>query len=124
MKRNVYFSAAAAALLLMFMVLTGAIVRIQGHNAEKESEARYIQLEREYVGRMREMLDAAGFRNSGVMLTRTVYEDNTKEYCVAIHHSRFDSLSAEEKEALVEELRSMGFEEKNCSFVYSLTGNA
>ncbi len=124
MKRNAAFFTAVAALLLTGIVLIGAVIRIQEHGEEKEREARYLQLEQEYLDRMREVLKEEGFADSGVMLTRTVYEDERREYCIAIHHGRFGGLSEQEKEALVRELENVSFEEEDCSFIYSLTGNA
>lgn len=124
MRRNAVFITAVLILLLISAVCIAGTLRLQSGGAKRAAEARYVQLEREYVREMKAILNKEGFVNSGVMLTRTIYEDNSREYHIAIHHGRFDSLSAGEKEALVEELKSAVFEDEDCSFIYSLTGNA
>lgn len=124
MRKNAGFIAAVLVLLMVSTVCIAATVRLQNGSARRVEEIRYVQLEKKYVREMREILNTEGFVNSGIMLTRTVYEDNSREYHIAIHHGRFDSLSTGEKEALVEELKGAVFEEEDCSFIYSLTGNA
>lgn len=123
MRENAGFITAVTVLLLVSAVLIAATAQTVGGKKGGE-EAYYVQLEREYVQEMQDILNSSGFANSGVMLTKTIYEDNSREYHIAIHHGRFDSLSAGEKEALVEELKGIVFEEEGCSFIYSLTGNA
>lgn len=123
MKKNIAFTAAVMGLILISMVLMAATAGLLNEGDRREEEAYYVQLEQEYVRQMCEVLNTAGFQNSGVMLTRTIYEDNSREYHIAIHHGRFDSLSAGEKEALVEELKAFVFEKEGCNFIYSLTGN-
>lgn len=124
MRKNAGFIAAVLGLLLISTVLTAATAGLLKDGGKRAEDAYYIQLEQEYVREMREVLNTAGFQNSGVMLTKTIYEDNSREYHIAIHHGRFDSLSAGEKEALMEELKGIVFEKEDCSFIYSLTGNA
>lgn len=124
MMKRAGFLMTAGILLLTITVLIAAIARLQSNGRKRTEEAYYVELEREYVKEMKELLNTAGFQNSGVMLTRTVYEDSRREYRIVIHNGRFDSLSAAEKEDLVRELKSIGFMEADCSFVYSLTGNA
>lgn len=124
MRGNAVFITAVMVLLLISAVCIAGTAKLQNGGAKRTEEARYVQLEREYVREMQTILNTEGFINSGVMLTRTIYEDNSREYHIAIHHGRFDSLSTGEKEALVEELKSAVFEEEDCSFIYSLTGNA
>lgn len=124
MMKRIGFWVTAGVLLLSITVLIAAIAGLQSDDGKRTAEAYYVELEREYVKDMKEFLNTAGFQNSGVMLTRTVYEDSRREYHIVIHNGRFDSLSTTEKEELVRELKSIGFMEADCSFIYSLTGNA
>lgn len=124
MRNNIGFVTTVFGLLFLSTVLitaTGGLLQNGGKRAEEDY---YVQLEREYVNKMQEVLNTAGYVNSGVMLTKIIYEDNSREYHIAIHHCLFDSLNAGEKEALMEELKGCVFEKENCSFIYSLTGNA
>lgn len=124
MKKNAGFTAVVLGLLLTSAVLTAATAELLKESDKRPEEAYYVQLEQEYVREMWTVLNTAGFQNSGIMLTKIIYEDNSREYHIAIHHSRFDSLSAGEMEALVEELKACNFKKEDCSFIYSLTGNA
>ncbi|MCH5275438.1 MAG: hypothetical protein J1E65_06330 [Lachnospiraceae bacterium] len=124
MMKKAGFLVSVVVLLLIITVLIAATARLQSNSSRKTEEAYYVQLERKYVKEMEKLLNTAGFQNSGIMLTRTVYEDNRREYHIVVHNGRFDSLSASEKEDLVRELKEIGFIEEDCSFIYSLTGNA
>lgn len=123
MKKTGGYVAATVLLVLISAFCVAGTVKSQGRE-EPLSEQYYLELEREYVKSMRAYLNEAGFADSGVMLTRTVYEDGSREYHITIHHSRFDRLTEAEKESLLQILREKAFEEPHCSFVHSLTGNA
>lgn len=109
--------------LVSAFCITGTVMS-QSTQAAAENEAYFLSLERAYVKEMRQYLQDAGFRNTGVMLTRTIDEDGVREYEATIHNSRFDRLTEEERAALVQELAGLAFEEEKCSFTYSLEGNA
>ncbi|MED9903994.1 MAG: hypothetical protein UFG06_07405 [Lachnospiraceae bacterium] len=111
-------------LVLITAFLAAGTVKSQSRDAVKENENYYLKLEREYVRIMREYLNEAGFENSGVMLTRTVWEDGSREYRITVHNSRFLNMTEEEKAALAGELEEKAFQEQNCSFIHSFTGNA
>ena len=87
----------------------------------KVKESYYQELEQVYVQEMREFLNGEGFENSGVMLTRIVYEDESREYQISIHNSRFNKLTEEEKALLIDNLKEKEFKNDNCSFVHSLS---
>lgn len=124
MKKEIGFLTVTVFLVLVTALSVAGVAKCQSSEDMKVSESYYQKLEQEYVRAMREYLDEAGFLNSGVMLTRTVYEDGSRECHISIHNGRFDSLTKEEKEALIRALSEKAFEEERCSFVYSLTGNA
>ncbi len=90
----------------------------KGHKIESEY---YYELEQTYVEEMKAVLVEEGFLNSGVMLLRTVNEDGSRQYRINIHNSRFERLSEEEREALINELRKKEFTDANCSFTHSLS---
>ena len=124
MKRISKFTYACCLLLLISFCCVAGVERTLGKEEERGREEYYRQLEREYVEQLREYLNEAGFLNSGIMLTRTVTENGSREYQVAIHNSGFDRLSEEEKQILLRELAAGVFVEENCSFQHLLTGNA
>lgn len=124
MRKNAGFITAVLILLTISVVCIVGTAGLLNDRTDRSEELHYVQMEQEYVREMQAILNTEGFVNSGVMLTKIIYEDNSREYHIAIHHGRFDSLSTGEKEALVEELKGAVFEEGDCSFIYSLTGNA
>ncbi|MGN1147831.1 MAG: hypothetical protein ACI4TB_05375, partial [Lachnospiraceae bacterium] len=124
MKKTGSFVAVTIFLVLLSAFFITGTVKSQSKEEMKLSEEYFHQLEKEYVKEMREYLNEAGFTDSGVMLTRTVFEDGSREYQVAIHNSRFDSLAEAERMNLIQELEKKVFKEENCSFAYYLTGNA
>lgn len=124
MKKTIGFTVVTIFLVLVTALSVAGVAKCQSSEDMKINESYYQELEQEYVKTMREYLDEAGFLNSGVMLTRTVCEDGSRECHISIHNGRFDSLTEEEKEALIRALSEKAFEEEHCSFVYSLTGNA
>lgn len=113
-------------ILTTFLVLVIAFSIVGTVNSKEDrnhkvEENYYKQLEEEYVQKIREYLSEEGYKNSGVMLTRTVYEDGLREYQISIHISRLNKMSEEEKDMLIEKLKEKAFDDDNCSFVHSLS---
>ncbi len=76
--------------------------------------------ERQMVEDVREYLRQRGYGNSGVMLTRVMDADGSREYTLSIHHSRITALGEEERERLAEELQEIAFTDQSCSFFIKL----
>lgn len=76
--------------------------------------------ERQMVEDVREYLRQWGYGNSGVMLTRVMDADGSREYTLSIHHSRITALGEEERERLAEELQEIAFTDQSCSFFIKL----
>lgn len=124
MKKTVGYVTVTILLVLIIFGLASKTVQSQNPYDMKEQEAYYRLLEKEYLAEVRTYLNSAGLNNCGVMLTRVVEADGNREYTITIHHSRLDKFSVEDKVAIMEELREFAFEGENCSFIYSLSGNA
>lgn len=60
----------------------------------------YKVIEQEYVDAVRDRLNANGFRNAGISLTKTLDADGKLEYEIAIHHRRIDKMSQYQREQL------------------------
>lgn len=88
--------------------------------SERELEYYYRERERQLVEGAREYLGEQGYENSGVMLTRVVDADGSREYTLSIHHSRIAGLSDEEREQLTEELQEITFVGQDCVFYINL----
>ncbi len=86
-------------------------------------DEKHIQvLEQEYVSEIREYLDAAGYRNSGVTLTKVVDTDGSRSYSVALHHKGLHKLELAEQEALFQEVKDLAFQVAGCNFQVTLLG--
>lgn len=82
----------------------------------QELENYYRERERQLVEDAREYLRQQGYENSGVMLTRVVDADGSRDYTLSIHHGRIIGLSEEGQEQLAEGLREIAFRDPNCVF--------
>lgn len=124
MKKRIGFAVSVCVLVLITVFSTAGVVHAREKDAVMEEEGYYQSLEKKYVKEIRECLSSAGYSNCGVMLTRTVFEDGSREYLILIHNGRFDRLAEEEKEVLLKSLAAKAFQEDRVRFVYSLKGNA
>ena len=92
--------------LLAFIIAfctTGTVMGME-KGSIKVDEKYYRQIEQEYVSRVRSYLNDSGYDNSGVTLTKVLYEDGSREYTLNIHHKRLEKLTSTERERLKEEL--------------------
>ncbi len=97
--------------------ITGT-VRSQSKPEPSELENYYRARERELVQNTRDYLNQAGFRNSGVTLTKVMEGDGSRNYTVTIHHDRIDRMDSASRESLKEELAALTFAAENCTFYH------
>lgn len=83
-------------------------------------EKHFQVLEQEYVSEIRTYLEAQGFKNSGVSLTRVVETDGSRSYEVVLHHKGIDKLTREEQAALLEAVEELAFHITGCNFQVNL----
>lgn len=88
-----------------------------------ELEGYYREQEKELVRQTRDFLDESGYVNSGVMLTRVVDSDGTREYTITVHHGKIDKLCEEDQIVLMSELKKFVFEDENSVFEYIFLTN-
>ncbi len=91
---------------------------IRSHAADtwQAREAYYEQLEREYVGRVRQFLEDRGYRSSGVTLSRIVESDGQRSYRVQVYHGSLNRQGEEIQAEVLGEIEDMGFFVPGCSF--------
>lgn len=82
----------------------------------QELEGYYHEKEQELVDEAKELLEAKGFANSGVMLTRVVDREGRREYTITVHHGKITRLCEEEQTVLMSELEKIVFEDENSVF--------
>ncbi len=100
-------------LLIMVIVFstTGTVMGMEKGKAGVD-EKFYRQVEREYVSRVRSYLNEGGFENSGVALTKVIYEDGRREYTLNVHHKRIERLDPEGKSRLSNDLEALKINEE------------
>lgn len=118
--KNIAFTTVTVLLILISAFFISGTVQSQASGRLHVDESFYQDLEKEYVKEVRAYLNEQGFENSGVTLTRVVDEQGKREYSLTLHHKYLDSLSAEEIDAIFEEIEDMAFQAEDCSFRVSL----
>ncbi len=118
------FWAATILLVLVAAFFVTATVRSRTALDRAELEGYYREKEEQLVREARKYLNAQGYQDSGVMLTRVVGADGSRVYTVTLHHSDFDRLEEEEREALVRELSGLEFADENAVFCHKFLDNA
>ena len=100
-------------------ILLTLTISIRSYSREKQERAEvegyYQSMEKQMVKDVRDYLEQKGFRNSGVMLTKTVNNEGDREYLLTVHHYKIDRMSHEEQELIKKEFNQFFFADKNCS---------
>lgn len=105
--------------LIMVMVLVFSIkVKCSTIADEKHTENTYMMMETQLRENVREYLERNGYVDSGIMLTKVIDTDGSREYTLTVHNKRIDNLLDEEKQEILSDLASYDFEDVNCSFVH------
>lgn len=107
-------------ILIIAFSIAGTVNSKEDKN-HKVEENYYQQLEDEYLQKIREFLSEEGYGNSGIMLTRIVYDDGFREYQVSIHIGRYRNMNEEEKDFLIKGIQERAFQDDKCSFRQSLS---
>lgn len=113
---RIMWGAAAIVLAMTAALCIAGSIKSQAADILRAREAYYEQLEREYIGQVRNYLAEQGYHNSGVTLSRIVDEEGQRSYRVLIHHSAMSRLEEEALTELLGQTEAMGFCAPDCSF--------
>lgn len=96
-------------LLLILITAFCTTGTVMGMEKDKLSvdETFFEEMEQDYVYRVRQYLDAEGYCNSGVTLTKVLFEDGSREYTLNVHHRRFGKLEQVKQDELKNMLADM-----------------
>ncbi len=108
------FGAVTVILVIVTAFCCAGTVMSREDLSREEQERYYLEREGQLVKDVREYLGQKGYEDSGVMLTRVVDMDGSREYTLSIHHHRITGLSGEEQEQLAGSLREMAFSDQCC----------
>lgn len=117
---GVLWGLAAIVLALAAAVCVAGGIRSQAADIQMAQEAYYQQLEREYIGRVRQFLEEQGYCSSGVTLNRVVDGDGQRSYKVLVHHGALERLEEEAQIQVLERIEGLGFQVPGCSFTARL----
>ena len=118
--KNITFIAATIVLILISAFFITKTVRGEADHERIATEKYYQVLEQEYVREIRAYLNAQGFENSGVTLTRVIDETGVREYQITLHHKYLEKLSMEERNEIFGAIKNMAFENAGCIFRINL----
>lgn len=110
------FAAVVLLLTLVAVYCSAGTVMSRTDLSVQEVEGFYREKEESLVDEVKDFLDGEGFLHSGVMLTRVVTADGSREYTMTVHHGKIDRLDEENRMLLMEELEKMVFEDGDCTF--------
>ena len=127
MKRRVQgtigFMAVTICLVLVTAFCVVQTVKSQCAADVGELEGYYQVKEKEMVRQTRAFLQEAGYKNSGVALTRVVDGEGKRQYTMTIHHGKIDKMYEKARESLKNELSAFAFSAENCSFSHTFLIN-
>ena len=102
MKRS-FVAVTVILIMVITFCATGTVMGME-KDAQSVDEKYYKQMEKEYVTHVRSYLQEAGYENSGVSLTKVIFEDGSRAYTLNVHHKRIESLSISEQQELQDAL--------------------
>ncbi len=113
---NLSFTTITIILVLATAYFCTATAMSRTNLSNRELEAYYQEKEQELVERTRTFLNQEGFANSGVMLTRVVDAEGSRQYTLTVHHGRIDKMAEEDRACLLAELEGIVFLDADCTF--------
>ncbi len=117
MKKQIGFGVFTFVLILISCFCMKSVVMGKDNARMQMQEQYYLELEEQYIETIREQLYEEGYGDCGIMLTRTIFEDGSREYRVTVHHRLIEKLGETEKSALEYALIKEAFTSKDVKFV-------
>ncbi len=93
-------------LVMVFALLVGS--KVYAQSVEEARREHREALESAYITAIREELQAEGFSNSGVNMTKVTNDEGEWEYTVTIYHGSFEWMDGNDRAELEEALTNMG----------------
>lgn len=90
--KDALFILATVILVILISLLFKGTVHSMPKSMQTDSmEKYYVSLEKEYVSNVKMRLADAGYPNAGVMLTKVVSADGSREYTLSINHKKLSA---------------------------------
>ena len=95
------------ALVLVALCLCFGMTVIAKNRMEREEKQRqYLSGKVRVTASVRDYLNAQGYTNSGISITRHELDDGSEEYLLTVHHGKIDKLDDHSRIVLVSNLSS------------------
>ena len=117
-RRNYSFWVMTMLLIIIILFCSTQTVLSQSRGISKEQRQYYADMEKEYLSNIESLLYKKGYLHSGINIRWVSDVEGLRDYTVMIHHSRIDSLDIHEKEALLNELKTVEFKDSGAIFSY------
>ena len=117
-RRNYSFWVMTMLLVIIILFCSTQTVLSQRSGMSKEQRQYYADMERAYLSDIESLLCQKGYLHSGINIRWVSDVEGLRDYTVMIHHSRIDSLDIHEKEALLNELKTVEFKDSGAIFSY------
>lgn len=124
MRRNIGFALLTMVLVLVTGCSLGGVAMCRPGGIVRVNEGYYTNLEEEYVREVKHLLQEAGLKDAGVMLTHVREADGTRIYTLNVHHRNYSLLKQQDRERLSSAVRACSFETEQCVFVQKYDGTA
>lgn len=90
--KDALFILATVILVILISLLFKGTVHSMPKSMQTDSmEKYYVSLEKEYVSNVKMRLADAGYSNAGVMLTKVISADGSREYTLSINHKKLSA---------------------------------
>ena len=93
---------------IILFSITGTVFSQSANKSKIEDKYRN-QMEEDYIQEVREFLEEKNMSNSGITMTKVIYENGQMEYEVTIHNRAIDLMSYYEQQKLQQELQKISF---------------
>ena len=96
-----------ATVLVIIITLSLGSLDVKANKHQKMTEECYKDFEKIYRTDVKLYMDGMGYKNCGIMLTKTIDANNNRVYTVELHHKRFANISNDEREEIQGKLKVM-----------------
>lgn len=117
-RKNCMFWGMTIVLIIIILFCSTQTVLSQSRDMSKEQRQYYADMEKEYLSNIESFLCKKGYLHSGINIRWVSEVEGLRDYTVMIHHRKIDSLDIHEKEALLNELKTMEFNDSRAIFNY------
>ena len=123
MKRNIFYVMITILLLLCIAFFSRETVQAQRAGRITVDTEGQRAIEKKHVEQVKAVLQEHHLTNSGVMMTKVIYENGKREYTVKINNRLLQKMTSYEQMQIKNKLENIAFPLPDCSFSYEIMEN-